>query len=65
VPINYDLAETQSIIEKILFRRALEHQLEGHTLETAIEISEALKPEYCCPECAATSGRIWPRDYRT
>jgi hypothetical protein len=47
------MSETQNIIEKILFRRALEHKLEGYTLETAVEISEALKPEYCCPECAA------------
>jgi hypothetical protein len=27
-------------IEKILFRRALEHRLDGHTLDTALEISE-------------------------
>ena len=47
------MSETRNIIEKILFRRALEHKLEGYTLETAVEISEALKPEYCCPECAA------------
>ena len=35
---------TQDSIEKILFRRVLEHRVEGYTLETAIEIAEALKP---------------------
>ena len=37
--------ETQNIIETILFRRALEHKLEGYTLETSVEISEALKSD--------------------
>ena len=30
------------IIEKILFRRALENRLVGYTLDTAIEISDTL-----------------------
>ena len=36
--------KAQYIVEQILFRRALEHRLEGYTLDTAIEICEALKP---------------------
>jgi hypothetical protein len=28
-----------NVIEKILFRRALENRLEGYTLETALEIA--------------------------
>lgn len=39
-----DARDVRETIEKILFRRALEHRLEGYTLDTAIEISEALKP---------------------
>ena len=33
--------KAQDIVEQILFRRALEHRLEGYTLDTAIEICEA------------------------
>ena len=39
-----DGMKAQYIVEQILFRRALEHRLEGYTLDTAIEICEALKP---------------------
>lgn len=32
----------------------------------SIAASVALKPkpEFCCPECASESGRVWPEDYR-
>ena len=25
---------------------------------------EPNKPEYCCPECSAETGKSWPDDYR-
>lgn len=37
-----DRRDAKEAIEKILFRRALERRLEGYTLETAVEIEDAL-----------------------
>lgn len=39
-PLRY--AAITSEIEKILFRRSLEKRLGGYTLETSLEIAEAL-----------------------
>ena len=33
------------LIERILFRRALEKRLEGYTIETANEIAELIEPK--------------------
>ena len=45
----------ESIIETILFRRALEHKLEGYTLATSVEIAEAVAEAWKCPDC----GKQW------
>jgi hypothetical protein len=37
--------DRQNRIERILFRRALEHKLEGYTLDTAVEIDAALRED--------------------
>ena len=39
-PLRY--AEITSRIEQVLFRRSIERRLGGYTLETAIEIAQAL-----------------------
>lgn len=48
-----------TIIEKILFRRALEHKLEGYTLETSVEIAEEVAAAWKCPDC----GEVWTEHY--
>lgn len=40
-PLRY--SRLASLIEAILFRRALEKQLVGYTLETSLEIAELVK----------------------
>ena len=41
-PLRY--SELEQVIEKILLRRSHAHRLEGYTLETALEIADAVVP---------------------
>jgi hypothetical protein len=42
-----------------------EHASNPDTCRFCVDlIRSPLRTEYCCPECAAQSGRIWPEDYK-
>jgi hypothetical protein len=32
--------------------------------EAAAHDGTRTKSEYCCPECASESGKLWPEDYK-